>query len=408
MASPVTKLARSGQFQFAFHQALSALTSSCMSVIHSEVQKLSSRTMATQQTKQGDDPIVCLDEARRFMVDCFKAVGCNQNHAEIVAENLLAADYRGHYSHGMNRLEMYLRDVQGGFTSPNATCTIEKETMATAVVDGNNGFGAVIGKFCMDLAIEKARKAGIGMVVAHHSNHFGIAGIYSLQAIERGFLGMSFTNTSPFMVPTRSKEVALGTNPISLGAPGLNGDSFVLDMATTAVAVGKIEIQRRKNEPIPSGWALNNDGRLETDANIAYDAGKLLPLGGEELNSGYKGYGLGMMVEIFCGILSGSKYGPNIRKWSAFSEIADNGQAFIAIDPNAFASGFEERMSDLMGTLRKMEPVDPDKKVLVHGDPERMHMEKVHKDGGLKYVRNQHETNLRLAEEFKIKPMISK
>nr|XP_023023118.1 uncharacterized protein LOC111511334 [Leptinotarsa decemlineata] len=294
MASPVTKLARSRQFQFAFHQALSALTSSCMSVIHSEVQKLSSRTMATQQTKQGDDPIVCLDEARRFMVDCFKAVGCNQNHAEIVAENLLAADYRGHYSHGMNRLD---------------------------------------------------------------SNHFGIAGIYSLQAIERGFLGMSFTNTSPFMVPTRSKEVALGTNPISLGAPGLNGDSFVLDMATTAVAVGKIEIQRRKNEPIPSGWALNNDGRLETDANIAYDAGKLLPLGGEELNSGYKGYGLGMMVEIFCGILSGSKYGPNIRKWSAFSEIADNGQAFIAIDPNAFASGFEERMSDLMGTLRKMEPV---------------------------------------------------
>ncbi|KAJ8931437.1 hypothetical protein NQ314_015649 [Rhamnusium bicolor] len=179
--------------------------------------------------------------------------------------------------------------------------------------------------------------------------------MYALQAINEGFLGMSFTNTSPFMAPTRAKKAALGTNPLSLGAPGLNGDSFVLDMATTAVAVGK-------NIPIPEGWAMNDDGKMETNAEVAYKAGKLMPVGGPEVNSGYKGYGLGVLVEIFSGILS------------------DDWKVTLA---------------------------DPAKPVLVHGDPERIHMEKVKKDGGLLYVQNQHDTNEKLAQELNVKPMVS-
>ncbi|KAF7283894.1 hypothetical protein GWI33_022725 [Rhynchophorus ferrugineus] len=358
-----------------------------------------------------DDPprlVTPLEEAKRFMIDCFKAVGTPQDHAEIVSENLLEADYRGHYSHGMNRLEMYIRDIQGGSTDAKAEPAVLKETVATALVDGKNGLGAVVGRRCMDLAIKKAKEVGIGFVVARGSNHYGIAGKYALQAIDEGLLGLSFTNTSPFMTPTRAKTATLGTNPLSLGAPANNGDSFVLDMATTAVAVGKIELARRKHEPIPEGWALNDEGMPETNPTIAYKSGKLMPLGGSELNSGYKGYGLGMLVEIFCGILSGSAYGPHVRKWGQSTELANLGQAFMAIDPNAFAPGFEDRMSDLIDYTRNLEPANPEKPVLVHGDKENHHMEKVNNEGGLRYVENQHKTNEKLAEELKVKPMTSK
>ncbi|KAJ8962858.1 hypothetical protein NQ318_001263 [Aromia moschata] len=371
------------------------------------------RNMATTACTSKDNPepqtlVTTMEEAFRFMTDCFKAAGTPHEHAEIISENLLEADCRGHYSHGMNRLEMYINDIHGGLSDPKATCTIEKQTIATALVNGNNGMGAVVGKFCMDLAIEKAKDAGIALVVAHSSNHYGIAGMYALQAINQGFIGMSFTNTSPFMAPTRAKTAALGTNPLSLGAPGRCGDSFVLDMATTAVAVGKIELQRRKGLPIPEGWAMNNEGKPETDAEVAYKAAKLMPLGGMEVNSGYKGYGLGVMVEVFCGMLSGSTYGPNIRRWGAHGELANLGQAFLAINPGCFAPGFEGRMSDLMNHLRNMEPSDPEKPVMVHGDPERKHMEKVKADGGLIYVKNQHDTNAKLAEKLNVKPMVSK
>ncbi|CAG9864222.1 unnamed protein product [Phyllotreta striolata] len=365
------------------------------------------RKMSLSPNKDERPKITPLKESRRFMIDCLKAVGAQQKHAEIVADNLLEADHRGHYSHGMNRLENYINDVEKGFSVANATPTIEKETTATAVVNANNGFGAVSGQFCMDLAIKKAEEAGIGIVTSHNANHYGIAGIYCLQALKKGLIGFSCTNTSPLMVPTRAKKAALGTNPIALGVPGLQGDDFLLDFATTAVAVGKIEIQQRKHQPIPEGWALNENGRVETDSTKAFAASRLLPLGGVEKTSGYKGYGLGMLVEIFCGILSGSSYGPNIRSWTNPNAKANLGHCFMALDPKAFAEGVEERMSDLMNTIRNMEPVDPSLPVLVHGDAERNHMEKVQKLGGLSYVYNQHETNKRLAERLNVAPMQS-
>ncbi|VEN44342.1 unnamed protein product [Callosobruchus maculatus] len=367
----------------------------------------------TTQKNMASESVPCklvtpMAEAKRFMVDCFIAVGAPQSHAETVADNLLEADYRGHYSHGMNRLEMYVNDVLGKQTDPVVCPVIEKESVSTALVDGKNGFGAVVGKFCMEVAIEKAKKTGIGLVVAHGSNHYGIAAMYALQAIKERCLGMSFTNTSPFMVPTRAKQAALGTNPLSLGCPGTSGDSFLLDMATTAVAVGKLEIQKRKGEPLPEGWAMNNEGKVETNAEVALGARKLMPLGGTEINSGYKGYGLGMLVEIFSGILSGSAYGPNIRKWGEHDKLANLGNGFLAIDHSYFAPGFEERMSDLMDTIRNMEPVDPDLPVLAHGDKELLHMHKVEMEGGLSYVENQHNTNAKLAEKLKVQPMASK
>ena len=239
----------------------------------------------------GDKPkLVKVEESRRFMIDCFKAVNVPQDHAEQQADLLVAADYRGHFSHGMNRLEMYLNDLFINSTSGSAVPTILKETPSTAWVDGNNGLGAVVGNFCMDLAIKKAKQVGVGWVCAKGSNHYGMAGWYPTRAIKEGLIGFSMTNTSPIMVPTRGKDAVLGTNPLSMGVPAKD-DKFLLDMATTAVALGKVEIQRRKGEALPTGWALDHSGNETTDADLAFESGRLMPLGGTEVNSGYKGYG---------------------------------------------------------------------------------------------------------------------
>nr|XP_023012012.1 uncharacterized protein LOC111502229 [Leptinotarsa decemlineata] len=184
--------------------------------------------------------IAPLDEVKRFITQCMCVVGVKEDKAEIFADSLVQADYRGINSHGVNRLEHYLKDIKDKQCDGNADPTVAMEAPSTAVVCGNNGFGAVVGKFCMDLAIEKASKTGIGMVVANGSNHFGVGQIYTVQAMNKGFIGFSFTNTSPVMVPTNAKKVALGTNPLSLAAPGENCDGLVVDMSTTAVSLGKV------------------------------------------------------------------------------------------------------------------------------------------------------------------------
>lgn len=344
------------------------------------------------------------EEVHRYMVDCMTAVGTPKFHATALADVLIAADKRGHFSHGLNRLEMYVNDVRQKICEGGADPTIEKESVSTALVNGNNGLGPVVGNFCIDLAVKKAKETGIGWVCARGSNHYGIAGWYAMRATEQGLLGMSFTNTSPLVAPTRAKKAALGTNPIALSAPAKGDDSFVLDMATCVVAVGKIEVERRKEKPIPEGWALDKDGKTTTNAADAM-VGALMPLGGPETHSGYKGYGLGMLVEIFCGIMAGAHYGPNVRRWMQTDRPADLGQCFIAIDPSFFAPGFEGRMSDLMDHCRNMEPAEQGKPVLAAGDPERAHIEKIKKEGGITYHINQITDSWKLAKVLNVNPM---
>lgn len=256
----------------------------------------------------------------------------------------------------------------------------------------------------MDLAMEKAKKFGIGMVAARGSNHYGICGYYTLMAIEQDLIGFTCTNTSPLMVPTRSMEAALGTNPFSLGMAACDGDQFVLDMATTAVALGKIELAIRKGEDIPEGWALGSDGTVTRDAKKAFEASSLMPLGGAEHNSGYKGYGLGLMVEILCGILTGSHFGPNIRSWKSGDRIADLGQCFMAINPEAFACGSKDRLTILLKQLRSL-PASGEKPVLIAGDPERQHMKKVDMEGGITYHPNQLKASEKFAKHMGVQPM---
>jgi len=349
---------------------------------------------------------VAVAEVRRFMVAALGAAGVEEGKAGQLADVLVAADTRGHYSHGLNRLEMYVNDCLTGTCNGNAAPTVTKQSVSTALVNGNNALGPVVGDFCMDLAISKAKETGIGWVCARGSNHYGIAGWYAMRASNQGLLGMSFTNTSPLVAPTRAKTAALGTNPIAVAAPSSRPDDpFVLDMATCTVAVGKIELQRRKEEPLPKGWAMDKEGKVTTSPAAAMDKGALMPLGGEELNSGYKGYGLAMMVELFCGLLSGGAYGPGVRRWMDTTREADLGQCFVALDPAFFAPGFEGRLSDLMDTCRGMAPAEDGKPVLAAGDPERAHLGKVAQQGGVTYHTNQVTDSWRLAQHLGVAPM---
>ncbi|EDV98661.1 GH12133 [Drosophila grimshawi] len=351
--------------------------------------------------------LVAVDESRRFMIDCFMAVKVPEENARAQADLLVAADYRGHFSHGMNRLEMYINDLAINSTNGAAEPQVLKETPATAWVDGCNGLGAVVGNYCMDLAIKKAKTVGVGWVCAKGSNHYGMAGWYAMRAMKQGLVGMSMTNTSPLMAPTGAKEAALGTNPLSLGAPASNSDQFLLDMATTAVAVGKIEIQNRKGAPLPDGWAQDPNGNVTNDAKLGFATGCLMPLGGSELTSGYKGYGLGAMVDILSGVMAGAKYSTQVRKWThaGANSAADLGQVFIAVDPNCFAPEFEERMTDFNSRLRNTTPTDPKKPVLLAGDKEKNNMKAVDAAGGIQYLENQLKTCAALAEKLKIKPL---
>ncbi|CAK8696629.1 unnamed protein product [Clavelina lepadiformis] len=329
-----------------------------------------------------------ISRAKSLVQNCLKAVGAKESHAEDLADVLVAGDHRGHYSHGLNRLDMYVKDIQTGITNGDAEPITERETPATAMVDGKNVLGPVVGKYCMNLAIKKAKECGVGWVLARQSNHYGIAGYYSLMASSKGLIGMSMTNTSSLVLGTRAKSCTLGTNPVSFATPGKSGDNFVLDMATSTVALGKVELQKRKDEKIPNGWGADKDG-IETNVpGEVLRGGGLLPLGGSEETGGYKGYGLAMMVEIMTSIMSGATYGANVRKWGTTERIADLGQCFIAVDPNVFCPGFNGRLQDYLSLQRDLEPADSTKPVLVPGDPEVAHQKICDEMGGIPYHKN--------------------
>lgn len=259
----------------------------------------------------------------KFIVDCIKAAGCDDLQANSVGRMLLDADSRGHYSHGVNRLPMYVEDLKTGVCKKDGQPFVSRRKGATALVDGDNSLGSVVGEFCINLAIELARENGIGWVSANNSNHFGTAGRYGQMASNQGFIGIAITNTSPLSFPTRSSKKALGTNPLAVYAPAQNRGEFSLDMATSTVAVGKIEIAKRKGVKLRPGWGADDKGIMSDDPDKVLNGGGLLLLGGTEESGGYKGTGLCMMVDILSGVLSGAHYGKNIRGWGKTTTKAD-------------------------------------------------------------------------------------
>ncbi|HWE62302.1 MAG TPA: Ldh family oxidoreductase [Chloroflexota bacterium] len=275
-----------------------------------------------------------------------------EDYARITAEVLVASDVRGIESHGVARLEQYVAAIDAGILDPRAAPEIVRQSAATALVDAHNGLGQVVGVAAMRLAIQKALSADVGVVSVQHSFHYGIAGYYAMMALEHNLIGMSLTNSSPLVAPTGSRAALLGTNPIAFAAPTGGPLPFVLDMATSTVPRGRIEVAARKGIPLSAGWAMDAEGRPTLDAQAAM-GGALLPLGGALESSGYKGYGLAAMVDILTGVLSGSLYGPLIARLWEVERPSDLGQFFMALNPAAFGplEQFQRRLQHLQQLL---------------------------------------------------------
>lgn len=314
-----------------------------------------------------------------FTHQIFRRMGCPDHEARVAADCLNQADLRGVDSHGVARLSGYIRLWELKRLNATPDMKIIHETPSTAVLDGDLGLGLVTAPHAMKIAIEKAKIAGTGWVAVQNSNHYGIAGYHAMLALEHDMIGISLTNASPLVSPTFSKSRFLGTNPIAVAIPALTQPPFVIDMATTTVANGKLEVLQRKGEDAPLGWAQDKVGNPTTDAFALRKGGSMLPLGGDRDHGGHKGYCLGAMVDIFSAVLSGANYGPWVPPFVAFLEPPANpvgngiGHFLGAMRIDAFrpASEFKEHMDNWIKTFRNAEPTVGQERVLIPGDPER-------------------------------------
>ena len=266
-----------------------------------------------------------------------------------------------------------------GRIDPRAKIAIVRESASTATVDGGNGLGLVVGPKANAIAMEKAAAAGSGWVSVRNSNHFGIAGYYVLEALERDLIGWAMTNTTKLVAPLWGAERVLGTNPIAIAFPGEREPPVVIDMATCAAAYGKVEIARRAKKPIPAGWAIDRNGAITTDPDAMIDGGAMLPLGSDRERGGHKGYALAVMVDVLSAVLSGANWGPFVPPFALRQEIPTRsvgkgtGHFFGALRIDAFIepSEFKRQIDEYVRTLRKTRPAPGTNGPLVPGDPER-------------------------------------
>ena len=279
-----------------------------------------------------------------FMVDVFQGLGVPRDEARICADVLITSDLRGIESHGVGRLKYYYDRIQAGVHLTKTEMEVVKETETTALVDGHHGMGHVIAYRSMRMAMDKARQYGLGAVTVRNGTHFGIAGYYPLMAAKEGMMGFTVTNARPAVAPTFSTEPMLGTNPIAFAAPSDMGYPFCFDGATPITQRGKIEVAARAEKPVPAGWVIDAQGNPMTDpVKILEDFGTataaLLPLGGagEEL-AGYKGYGLGVMVEILSASLCGGVFMKDLLGFAPDGSRRPYmlGHFFLAIDVDHF------------------------------------------------------------------------
>jgi LDH2 family malate/lactate/ureidoglycolate dehydrogenase len=250
---------------------------------------------------------------KSLIIASLTACGVSVGDAELVADVLVASDVRGIESHGVARLvPFYVDRIRSGALDPKPRETIARETPTTLVVDAGNGLGHPASTRAMRAVIAKAKEHGTAFAAVRNSNHFGIAGFYAMLALEHDMIGIASTNSVRYGAPTYGRDVMLGTNPWAYAVPAEEEAPFVLDFATTTVPRGKLEVFRRKELPLKPGWAIDANGNQTLSADDAL-LGALLPLGGLGVdNGGHKGFGLGLLVDLMCGVLGGGKFGTEL------------------------------------------------------------------------------------------------
>lgn len=325
--------------------------------------------------------IVPWDLITNFVTDAFVGYGVPEEDAKICTDVLLESDRRGIESHGCNRFKpIYLDRIKAGIQKPVTEFEIVRETPTTAVIDGHDGMGQVISYKSMQMAIDKAKKYGMGMVAVRNSCHYGIAGYYASMATKAGCIGMTGTNARPSIAPTFGVENMLGTNPLTVGMPTDEEFDFILDCATSITQRGKLEYYSRIGKKTPEGMVIGRDGKALTDTDkiliqLNTHEAALAPLGGigEEL-AGYKGYGYATVVELLSAALQQGNY------LSMLSGIGENGEKvpyhlghwFIAIDTEAFCGleAFKKTAGDILRELRASEKAPGEERIYTAGEKE--------------------------------------
>lgn len=323
-----------------------------------------------------------------FCMAVFRALGLSDYDARAASAVLVAADARGIASHGVGRLWRYVAGLETGLMLPDARSEVVHETPTTVVVDARGAMGAPVSVRTMETVIAKAGDAGAAFGSVRDSNHFGIAGYYATMALEGDMLGIAMTNTAALGVPTWGREVRYGTNPLAFAAPADRERAFVLDMSTTVVTRGKIEVLNRLGERIPGGWAVDRAGRTAHDPqSFLHDTlhrlgGGILPLGGEgEMYGGHKGYGLAVMVDILCALLSSAPFGEGVKDTEASSARVSHFFGAIRIDTFRDPSSFRRDMDSLLESLRTTPPADGAERVWFAGQKEFEMEERCSREG---------------------------
>lgn len=316
-----------------------------------------------------------------FCIRVFQKLGITEDEARISANVLVIADLRGIDSHGVARLRRYVDGIRTGVIVIKPKITTLRETPATALIDAGAGLGQPVSHRAMLKAIDKAKKVGAGFVTVCNSNHYGIAGYYAMMALEHDCIGISMTNADVLVVPTFGRNAILGTNPIAVAAPAYKERPFVMDMATSTVPRGKVEVYDRLSKPMPAGWATDERGVGTSDAHHVLDnlknrlGGGLLPLGGEgELLSGYKGYGLALWVDVFCAVLSGAAFATSVYPKAPDGKPlpANLGHFFGAWHVEAFRpiDEFKFAMDELQQQLKSAPKAEGQERIYIHGEKE--------------------------------------
>jgi LDH2 family malate/lactate/ureidoglycolate dehydrogenase len=321
---------------------------------------------------------------RALLQALLTAWGMKPAFAERTAEVMSWADLHGIDSHGISMIPAYHERHKNGRVRMAAEPRVERETPVSALLDGDGGLGHEPSRQAMELAIAKARAIGLAVVSVHNSSHFGACGFYAQMAADAGLVGMVATSASGIQVaPTGGAQARLGTDPWAFAAPGRVGEPFLLDMATTTVAAGRIRNKANENQPAPPGWLLTKDGLPSTDPLEAVQKGGFLTsLGGSPEGSSYKGYGLSMMVNILGSCLSGATLITDPMHGKK-PQGMDIGHFFLALNPTLFRAqdAFQVDVASLCDAMRATRPVDPDQPVMVAGDPQRRNAARRSRDG---------------------------
>lgn len=298
--------------------------------------------------------------------ELFKGAGLREDDARLIAGGLVAANLRGLDSHGVSRIPMYIERIRKGVVNPTPEIKVEKATGAVSKVDGDDGMGFLAGHRAMEEAIQLAENSGIGLVGVNRSTHYGMAALYVMQAIEKGYIALAYTNSSPAIPPWGGREAFLGASPFAAGVPAKNASPYLLDMAMSVIARGKVRLAALNGEEIPQGLALDRTGNPTTNAKAAFE-GVFLPFGGA------KGSAFAMLMDLLSGVLTGANYGGDVKSlYFDHSEPQNVGHLFIAIRPDLFVTQdeFGKRMDTFIDRAKSQPRAAGFDEILIPGEPE--------------------------------------